>query len=145
MTECVIRCLLFWSSDGSTQALGTCLRDFRNKPYPVRAKITYYKQTLTVGETRVITQETKIKFHLITTKHFSVNGVNLITYLYHIMFADQLSQWYDNISDLIHVIQTACSFWIFQIRLYFKCSIIWLRHVGNADFIWVLGKAAGSD
>uniref|UniRef100_A0A671VGI9 Lectin, mannose-binding, 1 n=1 Tax=Sparus aurata TaxID=8175 RepID=A0A671VGI9_SPAAU len=35
-------------NDGSTQALGTCLRDFRNKPYPVRAKITYYKQTLTV-------------------------------------------------------------------------------------------------
>ncbi|XP_061657994.1 protein ERGIC-53 [Syngnathoides biaculeatus] len=34
--------------DGSTQALGTCLRDFRNKPYPVRAKVTYYKQTLTV-------------------------------------------------------------------------------------------------
>uniref|UniRef100_A0A669BAL3 Lectin, mannose-binding, 1 n=1 Tax=Oreochromis niloticus TaxID=8128 RepID=A0A669BAL3_ORENI len=35
-------------NDGSTQALGTCLRDFRNKPYPVRAKITYYKRTLTV-------------------------------------------------------------------------------------------------
>lgn len=35
-------------NDGSTQALGTCLRDFRNKPYPIRAKITYYKQTLTV-------------------------------------------------------------------------------------------------
>ncbi|XP_061887285.1 protein ERGIC-53 [Entelurus aequoreus] len=34
--------------DGSTQALGTCLRDFRNKPYPVRAKLTYYKKTLTV-------------------------------------------------------------------------------------------------
>uniref|UniRef100_A0A8B9GU28 L-type lectin-like domain-containing protein n=1 Tax=Astyanax mexicanus TaxID=7994 RepID=A0A8B9GU28_ASTMX len=35
-------------NDGSTQALGTCLRDFRNKPYPVRAKITYYRKTLTV-------------------------------------------------------------------------------------------------
>ncbi|XP_076615072.1 protein ERGIC-53 [Chaetodon auriga] len=35
-------------NDGSTQALGTCLRDFRNKPYPVRAKIMYYKKTLTV-------------------------------------------------------------------------------------------------
>ncbi|XP_061149861.1 protein ERGIC-53 [Syngnathus typhle] len=34
--------------DGSTQALGTCLRDFRNKPYPVKAKVTYYKKTLTV-------------------------------------------------------------------------------------------------
>ncbi|XP_028828889.1 protein ERGIC-53 [Denticeps clupeoides] len=35
-------------NDGTTQSLGTCLRDFRNKPYPVRAKITYYKKTLTV-------------------------------------------------------------------------------------------------
>ncbi|CAN9504282.1 unnamed protein product [Ophioblennius macclurei] len=35
-------------NDGTTQALGTCLRDFRNKPYPIRAKISYYKQTLTV-------------------------------------------------------------------------------------------------
>ncbi|XP_028658327.1 protein ERGIC-53 [Erpetoichthys calabaricus] len=35
-------------NDGSTQALGSCLRDFRNKPYPVRAKITYYQKTLTV-------------------------------------------------------------------------------------------------
>uniref|UniRef100_A0A673XNW0 Lectin, mannose-binding, 1 n=1 Tax=Salmo trutta TaxID=8032 RepID=A0A673XNW0_SALTR len=35
-------------NDGTTQSLGTCLRDFRNKPYPVRAKITYYKRTLIV-------------------------------------------------------------------------------------------------
>uniref|UniRef100_A0A8C1ZEL2 Lectin, mannose-binding, 1 n=1 Tax=Cyprinus carpio TaxID=7962 RepID=A0A8C1ZEL2_CYPCA len=35
-------------NDGTTQSLGTCLRDFRNKPYPVRAKITYYKKTLSV-------------------------------------------------------------------------------------------------
>ncbi|NXA51242.1 LMAN1 protein, partial [Nothocercus julius] len=35
-------------SDGSTQALASCQRDFRNKPYPVRAKITYYQKTLTV-------------------------------------------------------------------------------------------------
>lgn len=42
----------FWSSDGSTQALGTCLRDFRNKPYPIRAKIIYYKKTLTVKENK---------------------------------------------------------------------------------------------
>ncbi|XP_057674833.1 protein ERGIC-53 [Corythoichthys intestinalis] len=34
--------------DGSTQALGSCLRDFRNKPYPIRARVTYYKKTLTV-------------------------------------------------------------------------------------------------
>ncbi|OXB60775.1 hypothetical protein ASZ78_016826 [Callipepla squamata] len=35
-------------NDGSTQALASCQRDFRNKPYPVRAKITYYQKTLTV-------------------------------------------------------------------------------------------------
>uniref|UniRef100_A0A8D0CE42 Lectin, mannose-binding, 1 n=1 Tax=Scleropages formosus TaxID=113540 RepID=A0A8D0CE42_SCLFO len=35
-------------NDGSTQALATCLRDFRNKPYPIRAKVTYYKKSLTV-------------------------------------------------------------------------------------------------
>uniref|UniRef100_A0A673IBW5 Protein ERGIC-53-like n=1 Tax=Sinocyclocheilus rhinocerous TaxID=307959 RepID=A0A673IBW5_9TELE len=35
-------------NDGTTQSLGTCLRDFRNKPYPVRAKITYYQKTLSV-------------------------------------------------------------------------------------------------
>nr|XP_028604220.1 protein ERGIC-53 [Podarcis muralis] len=35
-------------NDGSTQALASCQRDFRNKPYPVRAKITYYQKTLTI-------------------------------------------------------------------------------------------------
>uniref|UniRef100_A0A8C5LQ39 Lectin, mannose binding 1 n=1 Tax=Leptobrachium leishanense TaxID=445787 RepID=A0A8C5LQ39_9ANUR len=35
-------------NDGSTQALSYCQRDFRNKPYPVRVKLTYYKKTLTV-------------------------------------------------------------------------------------------------
>ncbi|NWW93146.1 LMAN1 protein, partial [Rhynochetos jubatus] len=36
-------------NDGSTQASASCQRDFRNKPYPVRLKITYYQQTLTVS------------------------------------------------------------------------------------------------
>ncbi|XP_014425721.2 protein ERGIC-53 [Pelodiscus sinensis] len=35
-------------NDGSTQALASCQRDFRNKPYPVRVKITYYQKLLTV-------------------------------------------------------------------------------------------------
>jgi len=35
-------------NDGVTQQLAGCLRDFRNKPFPVRAKIEYYKNTLTV-------------------------------------------------------------------------------------------------
>uniref|UniRef100_A0A3B5KYE0 Lectin, mannose-binding, 1 n=1 Tax=Xiphophorus couchianus TaxID=32473 RepID=A0A3B5KYE0_9TELE len=37
-----------FDNDGKVYALGTCLRDFRNKPYPIRAKITYYRKTLTV-------------------------------------------------------------------------------------------------
>lgn len=35
-------------NDGSTQQLNGCIRDFRNKPFPVRAKIEYYKNVLTV-------------------------------------------------------------------------------------------------
>ena len=35
--------------DGTTQQLAGCLRDFRNKPFPVRARITYYQNTLTVN------------------------------------------------------------------------------------------------
>ncbi|XP_018425905.1 PREDICTED: protein ERGIC-53 isoform X1 [Nanorana parkeri] len=35
-------------NDGASQALSSCQRDFRNKPYPVRAKIVYYKKTLSV-------------------------------------------------------------------------------------------------
>ena len=34
--------------DGITQQLGGCLRDFRNKPYPVVLKIEYLKHVLTV-------------------------------------------------------------------------------------------------
>ncbi|KAK7096012.1 protein ERGIC-53-like isoform X2 [Littorina saxatilis] len=36
------------NSDGSSQQIGGCLRDFRNKPFPVRVRIEYYKQALTV-------------------------------------------------------------------------------------------------
>lgn len=34
--------------DGTTQQLAGCLRDFRNKPYPVKAKIEFYNNILTV-------------------------------------------------------------------------------------------------
>ncbi|KAK8745592.1 hypothetical protein OTU49_000277, partial [Cherax quadricarinatus] len=34
--------------DGLSQQLGGCLRDFRNKPFPVRAKVEYYKNILTL-------------------------------------------------------------------------------------------------
>nr|XP_023020150.1 protein ERGIC-53 [Leptinotarsa decemlineata] len=35
-------------NDGTTQQLAGCLRDFRNKPFPTRARIEYYQNTLTV-------------------------------------------------------------------------------------------------
>ncbi|XP_021509186.1 protein ERGIC-53-like isoform X1 [Meriones unguiculatus] len=35
--------------DGSVQELGSCHRDFRNWPYPFRARITYWKQRLRVS------------------------------------------------------------------------------------------------
>lgn len=34
--------------DGADQILGGCIRDFRNKPYPTRARIEYYNKVLTV-------------------------------------------------------------------------------------------------
>ncbi|XP_011154814.1 protein ERGIC-53 isoform X2 [Harpegnathos saltator] len=36
------------TNDGSTQQLSGCLRDFRNKPFPTRARVEYYKNTLTL-------------------------------------------------------------------------------------------------
>nr|CAD7570517.1 unnamed protein product [Timema californicum] len=35
-------------NDGTTQLLAGCLRDFRNKPFPTRAKIEYFQNTLTL-------------------------------------------------------------------------------------------------
>jgi mannose-binding lectin 1 len=35
-------------NDGKTQSQGSCIRDFRNKPFPIRLKIEYVNQTLTV-------------------------------------------------------------------------------------------------
>ena len=35
-------------TDGINQQLAGCLRDFRNKPFPVRAKVEYYRNVLTV-------------------------------------------------------------------------------------------------
>lgn len=37
------------SSDGRHQQLGGCLRDFRNKPFPVRAKVEYVQNVLTIS------------------------------------------------------------------------------------------------
>jgi len=35
-------------NDGSTQQLAGCLRDFRNKPFPVKARVEYFHNILTV-------------------------------------------------------------------------------------------------
>lgn len=35
-------------NDGVNQQLAGCLRDYRNKPFPVRAKVEYYRNTLTL-------------------------------------------------------------------------------------------------
>ena len=35
-------------NDGSAQLQGSCIRDFRNKPFPIRLKIEYVDQALTV-------------------------------------------------------------------------------------------------
>ncbi|GAB0092585.1 Protein ERGIC-53 [Sergentomyia squamirostris] len=35
-------------NDGTTQLLSGCLRDFRNKPFPTRARVEYYNNILTV-------------------------------------------------------------------------------------------------
>lgn len=35
--------------DGQDLQLGGCLRDFRNRPNPVRLKIRYYEKVLTVS------------------------------------------------------------------------------------------------
>ncbi|KAK4884644.1 hypothetical protein RN001_000915 [Aquatica leii] len=35
-------------NDGGNQIMGGCLRDFRNKPFPTRARVEYYNNVLTV-------------------------------------------------------------------------------------------------
>lgn len=40
--------------DGSSQQLGGCLRDFRNKPFPVKVKVEYYRNVLTVSSCSIL-------------------------------------------------------------------------------------------
>ncbi|OQV14933.1 Protein ERGIC-53 [Hypsibius exemplaris] len=35
-------------ADGNVQQLGGCLRDYRNKPFPIKVKVEYYRNVLTV-------------------------------------------------------------------------------------------------
>lgn len=44
----VLSKIIILFSDGTTQAVAGCLRDFRNKPFPTRARIEYYQNILTV-------------------------------------------------------------------------------------------------
>ena len=40
--------------DGSGQIQGSCVRDFRNKPLPIRLKIEYVNEALTVSVAEAI-------------------------------------------------------------------------------------------
>lgn len=40
--------IFLYFRDGTTQLLAGCLRDFRNKPFPTRARIEYYNNVLTL-------------------------------------------------------------------------------------------------
>ena len=44
--------------DGSNQQLGGCMRDFRNRPHAIRAKVRYYNNVLTVSESFFIPSKT---------------------------------------------------------------------------------------
>lgn len=46
-------------NDGKTQMLSGCLKDFRNKPFPTRARIEYYQNVLTVMFNNGMTQNDK--------------------------------------------------------------------------------------
>ena len=55
----------FFFRDGSNQQLGGCMRDFRNRPHPIRAKVRYYNKVLTVG---FLYNVTPYNFKLFTLK-----------------------------------------------------------------------------
>ncbi|XP_048251141.1 protein ERGIC-53-like [Haliotis rufescens] len=44
------------ANDGQSQMLGGCLRDFRNKPFPVRLRVEYYNKAITVFVNNGLTQ-----------------------------------------------------------------------------------------
>lgn len=68
--------------DGLSQQLGGCLRDFRNKPFPVRAKVEYYHNILTLMIHSGMTNNDKDyeicmraeNVHLPATGHFGVSA-----------------------------------------------------------------------
>ncbi|VDM59818.1 unnamed protein product [Angiostrongylus costaricensis] len=69
------------ATDGSQQILSSCQRDFRNKPYPVRLRIEYLKNVLTIhvddGMQPTPTYEACIRIeniHLPRNGHFGVSA-----------------------------------------------------------------------
>lgn len=48
MTPVTRHLLLSIFSDGGSHILAGCLKDFRNKPYPTRARIEYHNNVLTI-------------------------------------------------------------------------------------------------
>lgn len=56
-------------NDGSTQIQGSCIRNFRNKPFPVRLKIEYVNQALSVSDS---TNQNDLFVFFCTTNFFSV-------------------------------------------------------------------------
>ncbi|KAK6184877.1 hypothetical protein SNE40_007239 [Patella caerulea] len=69
-------------NDGFSQQVGGCLRDFRNKPYPIRVKVEYYQKALTVYFNNGMTQNPNeyelclraIDVTLPTMGHFGVSA-----------------------------------------------------------------------
>jgi mannose-binding lectin 1 len=59
--------------DGSTQVQGSCIRDFRNKPLPVRLKIEYMNEALTV---RTMTKVLHKLFFFFVFKVYINNGIS---------------------------------------------------------------------
>ena len=56
--------------DGQDLQLGGCLRDFRNRPNPVRLKLRYYENVLTVSTVITDTIVIKKKYKIKVTKYF---------------------------------------------------------------------------
>ena len=66
--------------DGSSQIQGSCIRDFRNKPLPVRLKIEYINQELMVYQ-----RITYISYIRIYRYMFPFNFRFTLTMVYHKM------------------------------------------------------------
>uniref|UniRef100_A0A1I7XGQ3 arginyltransferase n=1 Tax=Heterorhabditis bacteriophora TaxID=37862 RepID=A0A1I7XGQ3_HETBA len=73
-------------TDGSQQLLSSCQRDFRNKPFPVRVRIEYLKNVLTVhvddGMQSVPRYELCMRYVKIVIEHVLVASVFICNHLF---------------------------------------------------------------